>query len=287
MKLPSKLWGTNVGETIGNIIFAATGRIIIPSTNMMFFSAMWCFPNLFFELAPKWIAVSGIRDIHMKMHRIVGVFMVAIPTLIHIVGIFVPPLVDRTELTLNYSHSMYSDLPGKLNWAQIWDPVAVDFEHWTYNDALGVHITSDEVYRFSLMIVIFFIFFPLTQTNYLNKRSFSFAIVLHIFAAVVYALDLVRKIYHGLTHVFNLPLLFCWLVDRILSVVYYRKSTAEVVSKKVVGAHEYVELRLKLDKTYVHGFGDIYYFLEVCYQITAFLLMLCHNCTLYTQLYII
>ena len=213
MKDPAKLWGTNVGETIGNIIFGATGRIIIPSTNMMFYTAMWCIPNIFFEIAPKWVAVAGIRDIHIKMHRIVGIFFVAIPTLIHICSIFVPSLVDRTQLTLNYSHAMYSKLPGRLNWAQIWDPVAVDFEFWTYNDRFGVHITSDEVYRFCLSFTIFFVMLPLTQTNFLNKRSFSTAIVLHLFAAICYAGDLIRKIYHGLTHVFNLPLLVIWLLD--------------------------------------------------------------------------
>ena len=112
VKLPSKLWGVNVGETLGNVLFAATGRIIIPSTNIMFFSAMWCIPNMFFELAPKWVAVTGIRDIHMKMHRIVGVFMVALPTIVHVMTIFVPPLVDKTQLTFNFSHSNYSHLPG-------------------------------------------------------------------------------------------------------------------------------------------------------------------------------
>ena len=79
-----------------------------------------------------------------------------------------------------------------MNWAQFWDPVAVGFEHWTYNDVFGTHITSDEVYRFLLMVFIFFLAIPLTRSNYLNKRSYSTAVGLHLLAGVWFAVDLIR-----------------------------------------------------------------------------------------------
>lgn len=70
-----------------------------------------------------------------------------------------------------------------------------------------------------------------------------------------------RKISHALSQTFNIPVFVLWMVDRILSITSYRKSAATVVSRRVIGAHEYVELKLKLNKTFKHGFGDIYYFL--------------------------
>ena len=203
----------------------------------------------------------GIRDTHLKVHRLVGIFMVAIPTLIHVLIIFLPPLVDKSQLTYSPPWMFnYSSQLGHLNWTKPWDPAAVT--NWTFNDKCGVHLTSDELYRFFLMIGLFCFVFPLTRSKFLNKRSYSFAIALHLFAGVWYAIDNIRKITHGLAHFFNTPFLGLWILDRVLSVVYYRRSNGMLVSRKVIGAHEYVELRLKLNKYFQRGIGDVYYLLK-------------------------
>ena len=257
-KHPKRLWGTNIGETLTNIVWAITARIIITSQNLMFYTMLWCFPNFISEIAPKWITIDGIRDVHVRIHRFAGIFLIAIPSVAHVLVIFVPPLIDGTALkyyppsTFNFSSS-----PDHLNWSKFWDPAAV--QGWTFNDHTGVHLTSDEIYRFLLMIVLFCFFFPLSRSNYANQKSYTLAITLHAFAGIWYAIDNIRKITHGLAHVVNLPMLIIWCVDRVLSIWLYRHHRGRIVRKKVLGNNEYVVLYVKLNKGVKYAVGDVYY----------------------------
>lgn len=65
----TKLWSGNLGQVITAVMWAISGRLAITSQNVMFFTVMWCLPNWLFEHAPTWMAVRGIRDIHIKIHR--------------------------------------------------------------------------------------------------------------------------------------------------------------------------------------------------------------------------
>ncbi|XP_068670298.1 uncharacterized protein [Montipora foliosa] len=255
---PRLIWGTSIGETAANIIWAVTARLIIPSQNLMFYTMLWCFPNFLSEIAPRWITIKGIRDVHVRIHRIAGIFLIAIPTLAHVLVMFVPPLVDGTAL-IYYPPSAfnYSTYPDHLNWSTFWDPAAV--HDWTYNDHNGVHITSDEIYRLVLMIALFCIFFPLSRSQYVNQRSYSLAMALHAFAGIWYAIDNIRKMYHGLSRVVNLPLLLIWCLDRVLSIWVYRRQHGHIVRKEVIGNNEYVIVYIKLDKKVTHAVGDVYY----------------------------
>ena len=71
---------------------------------------------------------------------------------------------------------------------------------WSFNDQYGVHLTNDEVFRYANNMVLFLFIFPLTRSNWLNVRSYSFAIALHVFAGIWHIIDNVRKISHGLNH---------------------------------------------------------------------------------------
>ncbi|KAK2548788.1 hypothetical protein P5673_030931 [Acropora cervicornis] len=257
-KRPKLIWGTNIGETATNIVWAVTARLIITSQNLMFYTMLWCFPNFLSEIAPKWIRINGIRDVHVRIHRFAGIFLIAIPSLAHVLVIFVPPLVDGTALKY-YPPSMfnYSSSPDHLNWSTFWDPAAV--HGWTFNDHTGVHLTADEIYRFVLMIVLFCIFFPLSRSQYVNRRSYSLAMALHVFAGIWYAADNIRKITHGLSHVANLPLLMLWCLDRLLSICVYRHQRAKIERKEIIGNNEYLVVFIKLGKEVTHNVGDVYY----------------------------
>ncbi|XP_068716302.1 uncharacterized protein [Montipora foliosa] len=257
-KNPRLIWGTNIGETATNIVWAVTARLLITSQNLMFYTMLWCFPNSLSEIAPRWITIKGIRDVHFRIHRFAGIFLIAIPSLAHVLVIFVPPLVDGTALKYYPPSTFnYSTYPDHLNWSTFWDPAAV--HGWTFNDHNGVHLTVDEIYRFVLMIVLFCIFFPLSRSHYVNQRSYSLAIALHVFAGIWYAIDNIRKITHGLAHVVNLPLLLIWCLDRVLSIWVYRRQHAQIVRKEVIGNNEYVVVYIKLDKKVTHAVGDVYY----------------------------
>ena len=257
-ELPKRMWGTKIGETVANIVWAVTARLIIPSQNLMFYTMLWCFPNFLSEIAPKWIRINGIRDVHVRIHRFAGVFLVAIPTLAHVFTIFVPPLVDGTALNY-YPPSMfnYSSSPDHLNWSTFWDPAAIP--GWIYNDHNGVHLTSDEIYRFVNIIALFCIIFPLSRSQYVNRRSYSLAMALHVFAGIWYAADNIRKIFHGLSRVTNFPFLLLWCLDRLLSIWVYRHQRAKIERKEIIGNNEYLVVFIKLDKEVTYNVGDVYY----------------------------
>ena len=260
-KLPKRIWGTNIGETITNVVWAITARLIITSQNLMFYTMLWCFSNFISEIAPKWITMNGIREVHSRIHTVAGIFLIAIPSLAHVLVIFVPPLIDGTELKY-YPPSTFnfSKYPDHLNWSKFWDPAAV--QGWTFNDHTGVHLTADEIYRFVLMIVIFCFFFPLSRSNYANQRSYSLAMALHVFAGIWYAVDNIRKITHGLAHFTNLPMLIIWCIDRALSIWIYRHHRGRIVRKEVIGNNEYIVVYIKLNNGAKHAVGDVYYLLH-------------------------
>ena len=76
-KLPKRIWGTNLGETITNVVWAVTARLIITSQNLMFYTMLWCFPNFIAETCPGWLTVEGIREVHVRIHRLAGIFPVS------------------------------------------------------------------------------------------------------------------------------------------------------------------------------------------------------------------
>ena len=247
--------------TITNYIWAFTARTLIVAQNLMFYTTLWCIPNILVDIAPRWLRTNGIRDTHIKIHRLCGIFLMGIPVLAHVFVIFVPPLVDKTSLNyhppseFNYSRQLFH-----LNWTRIYDPAAVDGFKFSRPD--GVHITSDEVFRFTLIMVLFGVLFPISRSKWLNDRSYTLAIIIHGFAAFMFGIDNVRKMSHRLSWIFNIPLMIVWLIDRFLSVKYYRKSQAQIVEKRIVGNNEYVDIRVKLSKNFNKTAGDVYYLLE-------------------------
>ena len=282
-KSPKRLWGTNIGETATNVVWGVTARMIITSQNLMFYTMLWCFPNFISEIAPNWIALDGIRAVHSRIHTFAGVFLMAIPSLAHVLVIFVPPLIDGTKLKY-YPPSTFnfSKYPDHLNWSEFWDPAAV--QGWTFNDHTGIHLTADEIYRFMIIIVIFCIFVPLSRSHYANHRSYSLAMALHIFAGIWYAIDNIRKITHGLSQCTNLPILALWCFDRLLSIWVYRHHLGYVVHKEVIGNNEYVIMYVKLDKEVRHAVGDVYYLLHQVKGSTGILPQRSHPFTTFANL---
>ena len=235
-----------------------TARIILASQNLMFWTALWCIPNIMIEYAPRWLKIREIRQVNIKVHKIAGIFLVAIPSVVHVLLIFVPPLIDRVPLQYfppsSFNYSTHSD---GLNWTKWWDPAA--YSNWKFNDARGVRIGSDEIYRLVSMLLLFFFLFPLTLSRFLNTRSYSLAITLHAFAGIFYAADNLRKITHRRAHAFNLPILMLWCIDRFISVAWYRKYTGRIYRHQVIGTTEYVVTYVKLSHPVTKGVGDVYY----------------------------
>ena len=48
------MWGVRVGETILNIIWGFTARLMTVTENTMLWTMLWVIPNILVEYAPKW-----------------------------------------------------------------------------------------------------------------------------------------------------------------------------------------------------------------------------------------
>lgn len=213
------------------------------------------------EYAPSFIDMSGIMDVHKKVHRIVGIVLIGVPSVAHVLLVFLPPLVDKTKLVYHPPTSFnYSKQFGHLNWTKFWDPAAVS--GLQMNDVDGVHMTLDEIYRLLLMFLLFGVLFPLSRSFYLNRRSYSLALMIHSIAAIWYAVDNIRKISHGLSHLFNLPMLIVWLLDMLMSVVIYHKRIGGVRKHSSIGQHQYIDIKVKLKSPIKPSVGDVYYLLD-------------------------
>ena len=142
----NRLNNVNWGMTITNYIWAFTARTLIVAQNLMFYTTLSCIPNILVEIAPRWIVTNGIRDTHIKIHRLCGIFLVGIPAVAHVLLIFLPAMVDKTKLHVHFpSEFNYSKQPFGLNWTRLYDPAAVDGFRMSRDD--GVHITTDEVMK--------------------------------------------------------------------------------------------------------------------------------------------
>ena len=53
-KIVTRMWGVRVGETILNIIWGFTARLMTVTENTMLWTMLWVIPNILVEYAPKW-----------------------------------------------------------------------------------------------------------------------------------------------------------------------------------------------------------------------------------------
>lgn len=96
-------------------------------------------------------------------------------------------------------------------------------------------MTWDEHFRLVEMLVIFGVLMPISMWNWLGVRTryFSLSMNVHVFGSVLYVVDNMRKRSHKLSWIFNMPALVFWLLDFMISCLFYRNNPAEIVSKEV------------------------------------------------------
>lgn len=232
-KFPKRLNGTKIGEKITNVVWAVTARMIITSQNSMFYTMLWCFPNFIREIAPNWIALDGIRDVHWRIHMFAGVCLMVIPSLVHVLVISSPPLIDGTKLKCypksTFNHRKY---PDYQNWSEFWDPAAVQSR--TFTDLSCVHLTADKIYLFMIDIIVIFCILSLLLWAGRITQTIE-AILWQWPCTSLLKSGTLMTTFERSPMVTNLPIVVLWCFDRLLSLWIYRYLHRRIVCKEGIG----------------------------------------------------
>ena len=156
------------------------GRVFLTTLNALYWTQCKTTENFMMEHHPSWVDLGDLRTIHNRIHYILGVFFMAIPMVLHCVIIFLPPMTG-TPLTL------------------VFGPPATKVSPfiWNNNGQAEMFITHDNVWRALMSIVVFGILFPFSMSNFGRKYYFSPTMLLHIFCALIFTIDMVRRAPHA------------------------------------------------------------------------------------------
>jgi len=217
-----------------DICARVSGRLVLVTTNVLFFTQCKVCANAIMDYKPKWLVIDDINEIHNKIHIFVGKWLMGLPILIHVWSILFPWLFG---INLTIMESRPKGLPF-------------------FNDGT-VNLAYNDVYRLILMTILFLILFPYSVSKFGRIRSYTITTFIHIFAALMYTIDLLRMPSHPHAHVFNTPFVFMWMIDRLLGAYYYRTGDG-IIKKKIKIDDEYMILFLKIPN-YNRKIGDCYW----------------------------
>lgn len=233
-----------------------TGRLTITSTNVLFMTQCHICANWLIDHKPTWLEIDDIREIHKSIHIKIGKYGIGIPILIHVWSILLPAV-------FGINLKIMSTRPIMSNGNQL------PFSH---NGV--VNLTYNDVYRLVLMSVLFLIIFPYSLSKFARKYSYSMATWIHLLAAFMYTIDLLRMPSHPHAHIFNTPVVFLWIVDRLVGIYFYRAGTGKIINKIKIDDDYYI-LLVELPQNYIRKIGDCYWFktinnIELGHPFTSF-----------------
>ena len=204
------VWGVQVFEVFSWI----SGRMSIVTTSILFLTQCRTTMNILVDICPKWLYIGDIRRINDTIHIFAG-WMTAIIILLHVWLIFLGPLTSGTSLMFLESQSMRSQVPFYDAEKEI------------------LALAPDDVWRLIEMSVLFLILFPLSMWSkayFCRKQRYTTAMIIHLIAALMFAVDIIRKKSHPHSKVFNIPVVVYWGLDRMAGMFLYRKCQANVTS---------------------------------------------------------
>ena len=204
------------GVAMTTWIWLISARVLIVAMNISFVTVMWVIPNIFEEIT-TWKIEMNCRFVNWIFHRFAGIWLIAVPTVLHVVVLVTPAITDRIDINLKYDG---------FNWDEWWDPCVKAFGPYVTSER--ILYTWDEVFRFSLIIVIFCLLLPLSRSNWMLAKSFSVAMGVHAFVGFAFMVDMVRKNSHPLCWRFNFPFIILYCLDRIIAMFFYRVNRFKV-----------------------------------------------------------
>lgn len=220
----------------------ATGRLFLTVFGALFWTQCKTTENIMMEHHPSFVDLGDLRTIHNRTHYILGMFFMAIPMIIHLLITFLPALAG-VPLSL-----------GPLRPANKVTPFIVGN---TVTGSAEIFLTFDDIYRITSSLFLFCVLFPFSIANQTRKRWFTPTQWLHIAGALMFGVDMIRRSPHA--QVFNTPVVFYWICDRLIGLFFYRTGLASIIHKEVLD-EEYVILFLYVPRQKKRrGIGSGYY----------------------------
>ena len=239
------------GRAITEWFWIISARTMIVSLNISFITVMWMFPNFLEEAAPRWLDMD-VRHSNLVIHKFAGIWLNGVVTVIHVVLLFLPTLLDGTTKELVYDGFDFS------NW---WDPCVRNFSSFISKDL--VIYTWDELFRLVLAILVFCIMMPVSRADWMLYKSYSLAMGIHALAGFLFMIDMVRKNSHPLCWRFNLPFIILYVIDRLFATFCYRVHRFTVHEIRQCSESSFVLFgRLKNVPRTGQGCGDNYWLLH-------------------------
>eukprot|EP01084_Bolivina_argentea_P209811 357313_1 len=245
--------GADWSVTLFYIVAQVSGRMMLVSSSYIMLFENDVFWNWFYEKYLqnqskwyfKWIRIQNIKEQHSHLHYYIGIFFIGIPVVLHVWTIIFAAVFPQNDITFLPSWKRADKYGEKIAF------YANGMLTLGWNDTERLIVTS----------LCFFILFPYSMISVLQKRNWSVAMYLHIIAAAMYMIDLIRINSHPHTWVFNVPFIFWWMCDRIYGIFVYRRCVANLISKVVLDKNEYVILYLRVNNEIksLSSIGDIFY----------------------------
>ena len=197
-------------------VWLISARVLLVALNISFFTAMWVIPNVLEEFVPCRYEMN-VRYTNWLAHRFTGVWLIAVPAVLHVIVLLLPTVTDTIPMELKFDG---------FDWSNWWDPFVKTFQKYvTYEN---VFLTWDEIFRLVLIILIFCFMLPLSRSNWMLRKSYSIAMSMHAFVGFAFMVDMVRKNSHPLCWRFNFPFIILYSLDRIFATFFYRVNRFSV-----------------------------------------------------------
>lgn len=154
------------------------------------------------------------------------------------------PLTSGTKLVFLESQSQRSEVPF--------------YDHETEELALA----PDDVWRLIEMTFIFLILIPLsmwTKVKMCRRSRYTTAMIIHLIAGIMFAIDIIRKKSHPHSKVFNIPVVVYWFFDRLAGIFLYRSGKVKIIKSFDFDEGRYLVLFLQTDTHLRRKDGEVLY----------------------------
>eukprot|EP01063_Lacrimia_lanifica_P009964 TRINITY_DN1677_c0_g1_i13.p1 TRINITY_DN1677_c0_g1~~TRINITY_DN1677_c0_g1_i13.p1 ORF type:complete len:728 (+),score=321.70 TRINITY_DN1677_c0_g1_i13:94-2277(+) len=241
-----------------DVLARCTGRVLICTTNGLFFTMMHSLFNWLSEREGCWVDFAGWQEVNMRVHVVLG-WATGVLILLHVWSPWCPVFFSGwTDVRFVW--------PGDrgANATSVFLFPVTEWKNCTAGHAdvdvetESLCVNSDDLGRLVGMMLMFCVLFPLSRAAWALRKNWMVAKWLHVVLAWAFVFDLVRRRAHPHTWVLNVPVLLAYAADRFVGWYWYRVETCRVVG------------RLRLDDDYSVVYwrmaagvrarvGDLYY----------------------------
>lgn len=181
------------------------GRVMIVSLNFQFITMMkrsfqWLQDK---TMKNRCIDMSNVRGENVWFHIVNGCVLI-VSTLLHIWSILFPVFFSGFDVQVR---------AGEFEWP-VSERKPAGFKHVDVN-ATMVTLQVDDAARLGVISVLFAVLVPISL-QWMGNHMWHIGELLHIFVAVVYFFDIVRRHTHPRSWIFNTPFFLAWLFDLVV-----------------------------------------------------------------------